>query len=314
MSKVKNNNAREVDKFRRLARDAAKHHFGSFPKRVIARSGGLTNHVFTFSNSDGDFVIRISPDPSKINSFIKEQWAEKAARGAGVPTPRILEVGHELIQFPYMIAHMVPGLEATHHPKRLEILREMGRYAAVINSIETKGFGQTFDWSENKLSFNATFKEYLYNEYGFERKLETLVRHRVLTAKRSKELAGVFASAAKTRPRPVLNHSDIRLKNVIVSEEGQIKAIIDWEGCTSNVAPAWELSLALHDLGVDGMELLLDGYGISERKFHEMLPLIKAFNIANYAPAVEAIAAAKDKKKLAQFRMRLSGDFDLYSV
>lgn len=303
-----------VEKFRVMARDAVRHHFGSYPKRIVNRSGGLTNHVFSFSNSDGEFVIRISPDPSRINSFIKEQWAEKAAREAGVPTPRILEVGQEHIQFPYMIAHSVPGVEATHHPKRLEILCEMGRYAAVINSIPTKGFGQTFDWSENKLSFNSTFKEYLYNEYGFEEKIKTLLRHRMLTEKQSKALGRVFEAAAKSRPRPVLNHSDIRLKNVIVSEEGKIAAIIDWEGCTSNAAPAWELSLALHDLGVDGMQQLLAGYGLNEKKFRDALPLIKAFNIANYAAAVEKIAASKDRNSLAQYRLRLGGAFDLYSL
>lgn len=305
---------REIDKFRSLAREAAKHHFGSYPKRIIHRAAGLTNFVFSFTNDDGEFVIRISPDPVRINSFIKEQWAERAARDAGVPTPRILEVGFELIQFPYMIASAVDGQEATHHPKRLEILREMGRYAALINTIRTKGFGQTFDWSENRLSFNATFKEYLYAEFRFEEKLESLRRHKVITEKRSRALTRIFAQAAKSGPRPVLNHGDIRLKNVIVSDEGKIKAIIDWEGCTSNVAPAWELSLALHDLGVDGKQLFLEGYGLSEKKFLDRLPLLKAFNIANYASAVEEIAAAKDRTSLALYRLRLSGALDLYSV
>lgn len=231
-----------------------------------------------------------------------------------MPTPRILEVGHELIQFPYMIADLVPGLEATHHPKRMEILEEMGRDAAAINSIRTKGFGQTFDWSANKLSFNVTFKEYLYNEFCFERKLETLVRHKMLTDKRSRAVARIFADAAKGRIRPVLNHGDLRLKNVIVSEEGRIKAIIDWEGCTSNAAPAWELSLALHDLGIDGRTRFLKGYGLSEKKFRDALPLIRAFNLANYAAPIEELAAAKDKKMLAQYRLRLSGALDLFSL
>ncbi len=132
--------SREIGKFRKLAREAVRHHFGAFPKRIVSRSGGLSNFVFSFSNPDGEFVIRISPDPARINSFIKEQWAEHAARTAGIPTPRILEVGFELLQLPYMISHSVAGTEATHHPKRLEILREMGRYAALINTIRTTGF------------------------------------------------------------------------------------------------------------------------------------------------------------------------------
>ncbi len=305
---------REIDKFRSLARDAARHHFGSFPKRIVHRAAGLSNFVFSFTNSDGEFVIRISPDPGRINSFIKEQWAETAARDAGVPTPRILEVGFELIQCPYMISSSVEGTEAVHHPKRLEILREMGRYAALINGISTKGFGQTFDWSENKLSFKATFKEYLYEEYRFEDKLDLLRRHKVLDDKSAKALRKTFESASKKRVRPVLNHGDMRLKNVIVAEDGRINAVIDWEGCTSNIAPAWELSLALHDLGVDGRQYFLEGYGISEKAFRDSLDLIRAFNITNYASAVDAAVAAKDKKALAQYRMRLSGALDLYAA
>lgn len=305
---------REVKKFRDLARDAVKHHFGSFPKRVVHRSSGLTNFVFSFDNPDGEFVIRISPDPLKINSFIKEQWAERAARKAGVPTPRILEVGLESIRFPYMISRSVPGSEATHHPERLKILREMGRHAAAINAIPTRGFGQTFDWSENKLSLNSTFKDYLDNEFRYEEKIRSLLKNKMISDAQAKKLTAVFAAAARSRVKPVLNHGDMRLKNVIASDDGRINAIIDWEGCTSNSAPAWELSIALHDLGVDGKQYFLEGYGLSEKKLQDALPLVKALNIVNYASAVDEFAAAKDKTSLAQYRLRLSGVLDLYSI
>lgn len=304
----------EVRKFHDLAREVATHHFGSRPKRIVHRSGGLTNWVFTFENSDGEFIIRISPDPARINSFLKEQWAERAARAEGVPVPEILEVGLELIRLPYMISRAVQGVEATHHPERLEILSEMGRQAALINSIRTKGFGETFDWSENKLSLNATFKDYLKTEYDFEQRLESLQKHKMISEAQSKKLRRTFTEASKSRTRPVLNHGDIRLKNVIVSENGKINAIIDWEGCTSNLAPAWELSLALHDLGIDGVQYFLEGYGIKEKKLRDALPLAKAFNIANYAAAVEEYATAKNKQRLAQYRLRLSGALDLYSI
>jgi hygromycin-B 4-O-kinase len=304
----------DVDKFRTLAREAVRYHFGAFPKRTVYRSSGLSNFVFTVTNSDGEFVIRISPDAARINSFIKEQWAENAAREAGVPTPQILEVGFESIEYPYMISTSVPGKDAIHHPRRLDIVFEMGRYAAEINSIRTKGFGETFDWSENKLSLNSTFKKYLYEEFRFREKLEILERGGMISKSESKKLSGIFSEAAGKYSKPVLNHGDIRLKNVIVSEEGKINAIIDWEGSTSNIAPAWELSLALHDLGVDGMQQFLEGYGLSEKKYRDILPLIKAFNIANYARAVGKAAAAKDKKMLAHYRLRLGGGFDLYSL
>jgi aminoglycoside phosphotransferase (APT) family kinase protein len=301
----------EVDKFRGLARKVIKHHFGG-AKQVKYLSGGLTNFVFSFRADGDDFVIRISPDPHRINLFYKEQWASQAARKEGVPVAEILEVGAEMIGFPYMVTRAIDGSDATNHPKRIEILHELGRLGAMINSIRTKGFGQTFDWSDNKLSKNAFFKDWLFEEYDAGGKLELLLKHRMLTPERAKAIEKVFAAAAKAKARPVLNHSDLRLKNVIADEEGKIKAVIDWEGCTSNIPPAWELSLALHDLGVDEMQAFLEGYGIKPKKLEDSMPLVRAFNIANYASAVGDVA--KDKKLLEHYRLRLSGMLDLYSV
>lgn len=302
---------REVDKFRGLARTVIKRHFGSV-RQVKYLSGGLTNFVFSFRADDGDFIIRISPDPHRINSFIKEQWATSAAKKEGVPVAEILEVGSEMIGLPYMITRALDGGDAVHHPKRLEILRELGRLGKKINSIKTAGFGQSFDWSDNKLSRNASFKDWLYNEYDAEGKLELLRTHKLITPQRTRALKKVFSAAAKEKGRPVLNHSDLRLKNVIANEKGGIMAVIDWEGCTSNIAPAWELSLALHDLGVDEMQGFLEGYGIKPQKLEEAMPLVRAFNITNYASAVEGVT--KDKKLLEHYRLRLSGLLDLYSV
>jgi hygromycin-B 4-O-kinase len=133
----------------------------------------------------------------------------------------------------------------------------------------------------------------------------------MLEPKRSKAIRKLFADASNSSTRPVLNHADLRLKNVIADAEGKILALIDWEGCVSNI-PAWELSLALHDLGVDGMQSFLEGYGISPRKLENSMPLIRAFNITNYTSAIEV--AAKDKKVLEHYRLRLKGMFDLFSI
>lgn len=304
---------KEIDFFREMARRLAVHHFGSRPSRIIFKASGLTNFVFALKHSEGDFIIRLSPDPTKINAFIKEQWAESAVREVGVPTAEILEVGNEVVPLPYMIVRQVNGDEAVHHPNRLEIVREMGRLAALINSIPTSGFGNTFDWSNNLLSRNETFKEYLQNALNVEAKLETLEKHKMIFAERSKKLRKIFEAAMRLEPPPKLNHSDIRLKNVIVGENGEINAVIDWENCTSNIAPQWELSLALHDLWIDEKQAFLEGYGISQKEFKEIAPLINAFNIINYAQAIEEMTQNKNKAGLDWYRARLGGDLDLYS-
>jgi aminoglycoside phosphotransferase (APT) family kinase protein len=123
-----------------------------------------------------------------------------------------------------------------------------------------------------------------------------------------------FAEMLKLKPKPKLNHGDIRLKNVIVDEQGKISAVLDWEKCISNLAPHWELALALHDLGIDEKQTFLEGYGLAEKKIREIAPLIKAFNIVNYAPEIERLAQLKETAQLEQYRTRLSGVLDLFSV
>ncbi len=304
----------EVKRFKQMAREVIAHHFGNNPRRIVHKTSGLSNFVFAVNHSEGDFIVRLSPEPTRINSFIKEQWANNAARKIGVPTAEILEVDNDIIGHPFMIMRVVEGNNALHHPERMNIIFEMGRYAAMINSIPTKNFGGTFDWSSNQLSRNETWRDYLEKELKVENKLQILEKNRAVTPEQLKNLQKIFAEAAKFRVKPLLNHGDIRLKNVIVDDAGKIKAFIDWEDCTSNLAPQWELSLALHDLWIDEKQRFLEGYGMPDKKLREIAPLIKAFNLLNYAPVIEQMAHAKDKNRLEQYRSRLQGVLDLYSL
>jgi hygromycin-B 4-O-kinase len=304
----------KVSAARRMARSVIAHHFGSPPNRITAQGGGLSNFVFMVKHEKGDLVVRLSPDPVKINSFIKEQWAISRVRELKVPTPDILEVGNEVVPYPYMISRKVEGREATFHPQRLEILREAGRYGALINSIKTTGYGGTFDWSNNQLSKNGSWEEFLKKELTIERRLQTLRKWKMLTAPQVRKLSSALKSISKQSKKTTLNHGDLRLKNILVNDKGAITAIIDWEDCISSVAPYWELSLALHDLSIDEKQALLEGYGLKVGKLPEIVPVLRALNIINYAPEIERLADEKDTVRLEQYRVRLSGAFDLYCL
>ena len=104
------------------------------------------------------------------------------------------------------------------------------------------------------------------------------------------------------------------LKNVIVDDDGEIAAIIDWDDSLSTLAPAWEVSIALHDLFIDEKDLFISGYGLTVRQVEEIAPLLKTFNVMNYAHAVDHAIKSNDEKTLAQFKLRLSGALDLYSL
>ena len=301
---TKNASAKQIKKFRDHARFVIDHHFGSRPARIKYKTGGLSNFVF---------IVRISPEKERLNAFIKEHWCERAARRAKVPTAEILETGFSVIPFPYVIARSVEGHSAVHHPERMKIIRELGRFAAKINSIRTHGFGETFDWSNNELSRNSSVKDYLESEYGIDSRIETLEKSRLCPAQTIKSLKRICREMRGIKSRPSLNHGDLRLKNVIVDDDGKIQAIIDWEEATSNIAPYWDLSIGLHDLGVDMKEEFIAVYGLTSKRFAEIAPFVKAFNLLNYTAAIELAGKGKDKEALERMRGRLGGGFDLYS-
>ena len=310
---VKTSNG-DVEKAKVMARQVIEHHFKAKPKRVTYQAEGLSNFVFWVQHDEGEFIVRIGQSPGKINAYIKEQWAVAKAREVGVPAPEILEVGNEVIPAPFMIARLMRGEVATQHPEKMAILHEMGRYAALINTIVTEGYGSIFDWSNNQLSRNASWRDFLFQELKLEARLGILKKYKMLTPKKLRLLAQLLEKGAGRNHKPRLNHGDVRLKNVLVNKQGKITAILDWEHCMSNVAPYWDLSLALHDLSIDEKQELLAGYGITEESFTEIAPLIKALNIINYAPHIEQFGEVQNTAQLDKYRLRLSGTLDLYSL
>jgi aminoglycoside phosphotransferase (APT) family kinase protein len=304
----------DVNAAKKLARRIIEHHFKTKPKRLEHQTSGLSNFVFLVHHSDGDFIVRINPDPTKLNAYLKEQWAVNKAREVGVPTAEILEVGNEVIPHPYMVSRKAKGKEATEHPERLTIVKEMGRYAALINSVSTDGYGSVFDWSSNQLSRNATWKEYLHGELRLDARLALLKKHRILPPKKLEQVRSLLEKAGKRSLKPSLSHGDIRLKNVLVNDTGKITAFLDWEHCVSTLAPQWELSLSLHDLTIDEKQEFLLGYSLPSKKLTDIAPVIKALNLINYAPFVEQFANLNDKARLEQYKLRLSGALDLYSL
>lgn len=299
--------------YRNLTKTIVQQYFGKPASRIAYKPTGLTNYVFAVNHVEGQFVIRISPDPERVKAFQKELWTSRKAREAGVPTPEVLAVGNDAVSEPYMITRRVTGTEATHLPNRTRIVHEMGEYAAIINSIPTTGFGINFDWTSVDTNY-TTWDSYLEHEFDLDARLRLFSTNKLLTEAQLKELVDIITSAKATQHKASLNHSDLRLKNVIVDEGGDIAAVVDWEDCLSTIAPEWELSVALHDLTIDEKQAFIEGYGLRVEQVEEMAPLIKAFNILNYSQAVQRAVETEDQKSLDDIKLRLNGALDLYSL
>ncbi len=306
--------ASEIRKKLTLVKKIIQHHFGSECKKIEFKPAGLTNFVFEVKCRQGEFIVRIARSPARFKDFQKEQWAVDKVKKLGVPVAEILEVGNEVVELPYMLQQKLRGTEATHHPDRLRILFEIGHYAQLIHTIRTNNYGNNFDWSKNRLSKNKTWKEYLLDEFNVRERIDILSKNDMLNKAQLKKLSSLVPRMEKWKVDPVLNHGDLRLKNVIIDNNGKILALIDWEHCCSSIAPYWDLSIALHDLSVDAREEFLKGYGIDPSNFNEIAPFLKVFNILNYAETVSRFAKRKNMKELAFYRLRLQGTLDLFSL
>jgi hygromycin-B 4-O-kinase len=308
----KNDQPGMIRHYRHVAKTIVLRHFGAPASRIVYKPSGRTNYVFAVNHVEGQFVVRISPDHDRIKAFKKELWASNKVREAGVPSPEVIAVGNDVVSEPYTITRRVTGTEATHHPNRQRIIHSMGRSAALINSISTHGFGTNFDWTDEEQAHDS-WTTYLHDEFELQKRIDLFATHRILPDTELSDLTRTLEAPTSKRPEPCLNHSDLRLKNIIVDEGGDIAAIVDWEDCLSTIAPQWELSIALHDLSIDEKHVFIEGYGLSNRQIEEMAPLIKAFNILNYSQAIEQAVEKDDNKRLGELKLRLKGCLDLYS-
>lgn len=312
MTQAKISNS-ELRRYRGIAREIVQDHFRKDAGRISYKPTGLTNFVFAINHAEGQFVIRISPEPDRLKAYQKELWATRRVRVLGIPTPEVLKVGTVESGEPYMISRRVSGTEATHHPKRLSIIHEVGVFAKEINSIQTHNFGESFDWLDSP-PHPVSWSDYLDNEWNAKERLTFLEEHEFVSKESGEQLNSIIEEAKSMDVRPTLSHGDLRLKNVIVDEDGEITSLIDWEECLSTFSPAWELSIALHDLSIDEKHAFLQGYGLEASEVVKMSPLLKAFNILNYVVAINAALQENDHATLNRFRLRLSGALDLYSL
>lgn len=289
---------------------------GAAPVRLARKGGGLTNVVYAAETPGGErLILRMSPGPDKAAAYLKERWAMEQAAKAGVPVPETLAADAHESGFDFMVQRAAPGQDATDHPERLALLREMGRLTRLIHGIRTKGFGQEFDTKQERFTGAANWRDYVAKELRFEERLDMLNRNRMLSRQQASRLEGVMLDIAGWEVEPVLNHGDMRLKNVMAEgDPARITAVLDWEFCSSNAAPYWDLSLALHDLTIDAKHVFLEGYGLDEDEILAVSDVIKAINIINYAPYVAKAAEERDEALLAQYRTRFSGALDLYSL
>ena len=288
-------------------------HVGAQPTQIAPQTGGLSNHVVAVDTPDGPYIVRLGEGPEKLAAFERERRAVERVRAAGVPTQEIVALGRAGA-WAYTIARRLPGAPAVDHPERLRVLEDLGRLAAVVHTIATVGCGRYFGWPGEVEPDGSAWAAFLHVELAAEQRLWRLRAHGLLTEHQHEALEATLAEVARWDGPTVLNHGDLRLKNVLVDIRGSIVGLIDWDTCVSSIGPHWDLSLALHDLSIDAKQAFLAGYGMPEDAVRRAAPVWHLFNVLNYAPELERLLAAADFPAVERMRTRLSGALDLYSA
>ncbi len=239
--------------------------------------------------------------------------ARRQARAVRVPTPRAVAVDRVADGRPYILVEHVAGVPGTHAADRNALLQALGRVAARLHGVRTHGIGHVFDWAPAERTRATSMAEWIDGHYRATDRIALLRRHGVIDAAQARALAATAATLRRWRRPPVLQHGDLRLKNVMVdATTGRLAALLDWDDARSMPGPHWDLSIALHDLGIDGKEAFLHGYGLTPRAYAALLPGIRLFNVLNYAHALRSAMRHRDARRLAWLRVRCSGALDLY--
>lgn len=279
---------------------------------LVHKESGTTNYVFEVAGGRAPMVLRIGLKAKKQLAFARERCVIERVREAGIPVPEVLEQG-EAGEWTYMAVLRMAGEPATNHPQRLGTLRDLARLAATcIHRVETIGYGPDFALEGQCGGGQVGWREWLYDRLGAVRRLELLRANGIISDDRFAGFRETLESVARWTDPPILNHGDLRLKNVLVDDSGAIVGLIDWEYCVSAAGPHWDLSVALHDLTIDQKEAFLEGYGLTAEAERQFAPAWRLFNALNYAPVVEKRIRKNDQAALERLRERFRGTLDLY--
>lgn len=245
---------------------------------------GEVNRVAVAGPAGQQVVVRCqrsdAPGAEVLAEFERERWASDAARAVGIPTPRILAVGH-LDGWAYSVQELVTGTLGEHAPDDGPLWRELGRLTHQVSRIDLADapdglfsrFGRDLDvaWRQHleyglaELAPGDPLVDLgVYRDADRERLREILLSIRAAAGDgvgaasgdgdvaAAGDAAGAAAGdgdgAAVDAPlRQGLLHGDLALRNLLITDDGEV-VLIDWGSVRTGPVPLQEV---VHLLGME---------------------------------------------------------------
>ena len=262
--------------------------------RVVPVLGrGSVNKVFIVEATNIKLVVRLGEDDDSLDEYKKEAWCIEKAAMKGVPVATVFDVG-VIEGHGFVIQTYIAGDEGRASPRRQsDIWHQLGKYARLIHSIEVAGFGlKLSDLTQG--DSRQSWLEYLNYNIESLHEHDELVKLKVVTPSQSSVIRAIFEDLKRQVFKFGLNHGDLSLKNVIVDESGKV-SLIDWGSAEASIVPHHDLiqmlKMNMLENDPDGAAIhsFLDGYGISQSEFAQMMPtlesllLLRAFDKLRWA-------------------------------
>ncbi|WP_174547170.1 phosphotransferase family protein [Nocardiopsis dassonvillei] len=205
---------------------------GPLEGRVVA--GGKSNLTYVVTDGAGSWVVRRPPLGHVLataHDMPREYRVMSALRDTAVPVPRthVLCEDAEVLGAPFYVMEHVAG---TPFRTRDEI--------APLGAEGVRGLAEALIATLGELHAVEP-EEVGLGDFGRPRGfLERQVRRwgKQLEASRSRDIPGIdelherLAATLPEQSAPAIVHGDYRLDNVLVTSEGRINAVLDWEMAT----------------------------------------------------------------------------------
>jgi aminoglycoside phosphotransferase (APT) family kinase protein len=254
---------------------------------------GSVNKVFIVETRNTKLVVRMRDNKESLDEYTKEAWCIDKAAALNVPVATVLDVG-VFEEHAYMVQAYIAGDEGRDSLlPRSHIWYQLGKCASLIHSIEVAGFGlRRSDLTQAES--REPWLEYLNYNIESLNENDELLKLKVLTQPQSRIIRTIFEELKGQSFDFGLNHGDLSLKNVIVDESGKVN-LLDWGSAEASIVPHHDLIQMLkmnmleNDPDDGEIHSFLEGYGISQSEFAQMLPtlesllLLRAFDKLRWA-------------------------------
>lgn len=270
-----------------IIRNISIKHFGTEPQsfeQIFDK--GKVNQVFKVLINSVFYIFRLNKK-DYLNTYQKEFFCIKQAKGSGIPTSEVYYIGVEE-ENSYMILNYIKGINGVDLPKEkyAEVYKTLGSYAKIFNEIEVGGFGR--DVEDEQKGFFKDWKTFYKETMDslFENKI--LIDNGALTSEQSEKLKDRLSEMENWNFNPRLCHGNLHITNTIISDDGKV-CVIDWGNGAGNLAPHVDLADLIAWKDRSYLDDFLQGYGMSKEEFESIehdvnnMLIIQLLNVIKYS-------------------------------